>query len=519
MNNSFKSGFEYVAQNLGGITGEEISQAWIGDINAEINAVSDDLIKTAIQKNSDVGQLQGFIAETWHEHTFNTNAAIHHSTSQAIRPDVNTLGSVDIEIRDSQSGEIIRDFSLKSYNSPESVVRAQSETPWERYNKLKNSAERKGREYKSFDEFLEKEHLKNDDTAKKSLYYNQGKTISTEQLESAKEILRRKIERYEAKGDKIQVARYQEVLDTITDVVQDDKGEKSLTLTHSQAIELAKAAKNGHIDEELLKQCGLDINQLVTDEDIAKEALSAGLNAAVITFVINAVPLIVDVISMLTFEGEINPELVSKDGVKALSGTARGFLNGAITAALVCGCETGKLGEEFIGINPKAISALVVLSIGTINTALKCAFGKIDKTEMAKELMQMYIVTASSYLGGYAMTILLKSLPMAFMLGSFVGGIVGGFIYKGVDHLLMSYCVESGCTFFGLVEQDYTLPEETIKELGLDKITFDKLEINEFNYNEFTVNQFDFNRYDYSTIGIQVLRRDLIGISTVGYVS
>ncbi len=66
-------------------------------------------------------------------------------------------------------------------------------------------------------EFLEERGLKNDETAKMSMYLGQGKLIPTEQLNEAKELLTRKI--LTLKGNTaptsetaIQIARYEEVL-------------------------------------------------------------------------------------------------------------------------------------------------------------------------------------------------------------------------------------------------------------------------------------------------------------------
>lgn len=512
----FERGYQYVLDNVGGAIGAEVSQAWIESIGKNVEMMTQDMLTTAQQKNLDIDRLQGFMAEIWHTHTFNINAKVHHSSSVATQPDVNTFGSADIIV-----GK--REFSLKSYNTPKGSYQAQAETPWERYCKIKSQAEHKGKSYQSFDEFLKERGLENNKAAKMSMYLGQGKVISTDMLENAKELLRRKILSLENENTsnletKIQLARYTEVYDTLMDVVSDGKGHESVRLSHSDAIKLAKAAKEGKIDKELLSECGLDVNKLVTAQDIACESLKAGLSAATISLIISIAPTIVNGISMLISNGEIDAKSLKQNGVDALTMSVRSFLSGSITAALNVCCQTGKLGENLVGVDPMIISSLVVATIGIINSAIRLASGKINKSEMVREIMQMYVTTAFSYAGGVLLTTICEGLPFAHMLGSLLGGIVGGFIYSATDKILMSYCIESGCTFFGLVDQNYTLPQSLLDELGIEQFDFEKMEIEEFEYETFSINRFSFDTFEYEKFGIEVLRRDLIGIYKVGYV-
>lgn len=516
MNVDFERGYKYVLDNVGGAIGADISQAWIDTINQNVEDMTQNMLSTAQEKNLDVDRLQGFIAEIWHTHTFNTNATIHHSNSFATQPDDNTFGSVDVIV-----GK--HNFSLKCYNTEKGSYQAQAETPWERYCKLKSQAKNKGKTYQSFDDFLKERELENDDSTKMSMYFRQGKVISSDMLEGARALLRKKIFSLEEDSlltpeSKLQLARYNEVYSTLTDVVSDGKGSESIQLSHSDAIKLAKAAKAGDIDKELLTECGLDINKLVTAKDIACESLKAGLSAATFSLILSISPTIVNGISMLLSNAEIDVKSLKEGGASALPASARSFLNGSITAALNTSCQTGKLGEVLVGADPMVISTLVVVTMSTIGLALKLASGKIDKAEMAHEIIQMYITTVFSYAGSIALTTLCEGLPFAYMLGSLIGGIVGGFIYSASEKLFISFCIDSGCTFFGLVDQNYTLPEKVIEELGLEQFNFEKMNIEQFEYDLFSANKFSIDSFEYKKFGIEILRRDLIGIYSVGYV-
>ena len=271
MSIDFERGYKYVLDNVGGAIGADITQAWIDSINQNVENMTQDMLSTAHAKNLDVDRLQGFMAEIWHTHTFNANATIHHASSVATQPDVNTFGSADVVI-----GK--REFSLKSYNTEKGSYQAQAESPWERYCKLKSQAERKGKSYQSFDEFLKERGLENDEPAKMSMYFGQGKVISSDMLNGAKSLLHKKILSLE--GDtsptpesKLQLERYKEVYHTLTDVVGDGKGNESIQLSHSDAIKLAKAAKAGDIDKELTEEVNKKLSVKYIIEKIEKFSL------------------------------------------------------------------------------------------------------------------------------------------------------------------------------------------------------------------------------------------------------
>lgn len=82
----------------------------------------------------------------------------------------------------------------------------------------------------------------------------------------------------------------------------------------------------------------------------------------------------------------------------------------------------------------------------------------------------------------------------------------------------MSFAVDTGFSFFGLVDQDYVLPKETIEKLGLEVVSLDYIELNRTGLNRTTLNRTSLNRTKYNTLDIMVLRRGVIGVNKVGYV-
>ena len=112
----------------------------------------------------------------------------------------------------------------------------------------------------------------------------------------------------------------------------------------------------------------------------------------------------------------------------------------------------------------------VTIVVDTMKNGFDVARGKMKPREMATNLSKELIISAASIAGGIAGQALLKELPvMGYMLGSFVGSVVASVTLNIGEKTILSFCVETGFTFFGLVEQSYELPQDVIEKLGLDR--------------------------------------------------
>ncbi len=522
MQRDFDKGVTFVMNNLGVAIGNRLSQTWLDDVNMQVSEMCEAMIAEAEKRSkTDDKHLQGWIFEIWHKYSFNLNANIHLSENVASIPSSEGYASADNLVQN-KHGETIASFSLKSDGTAKDSYKDQAKTPWEDYLKVKAKANKAGKEYQAFDDFLKERKIKNDDSAYMSKYQGQGKVINSDMLEKAKQLAYKKY--INALGDgkntelSIQAKRYLDVYNSLTDFISDGEGNESIPLSHKSAMKLANAAKQANIDKELLAECGLDVDTMITSKDIFKEACTAGLSATVFSMIISVVPIIIDVIAKITRDEGINISDIEKYGLKALSDTARSFLTGSITAAVTSCCKTGKLGQSLNNANTTAISALVTIVLGTALSGIKLTSGKITKKEMVQEIMQMYTTTFFSFVGGTILTCICQGFPFAYLIGSFIGSVVGGFAYKLENCLIISFCKEYDCTFFGLVEQDYTLPLDVLEEMGLDKFGFEIFNYDCFKFDKFEPERFNPDLFEYERFGIDILRRDLIGVYKIGYV-
>ena len=137
---------------------------------------------------------------------------------------------------------------------------------------------------------------------------------------------------------------------------------------------LAEAARNGTIDDKLLKELGVDKSQLIGDKHIAKKALSAGINAAVLMLVLNVAPKIIGVLSTLIQNGEIDVETLRSDGIDAVTSTAKSYIEGALTSGVYLCCKLEKFGETLKNVDANVVGSVVVLTMSLILDSIKLAF-------------------------------------------------------------------------------------------------------------------------------------------------
>ena len=77
--------------------------------------------------------------------------------------------------------------------------------------------------------------------------------------------------------------------------------------------------------------------------------------------------------------------------------------------------------------------------------------------------------------------------------------------------------MDTGFTCFGLVEQNYELPEDILQQLGVDLIPISRTEVSRTQIARPQIST-TIDTTQYETIDIRVLRRGVIGVNKVGFV-
>lgn len=498
---SFQDGYSFFEKNIGVADGAYGASRYVSGVEDEIDSFAKKLNVFGLRrKNSGPKQLQGDVAEYWHAHTFNIEAKAAESTHHAEALRSNRLASVDIQTNFDE------EYSLKYRgNGVQSGKDQLSETVYERFKKSGMD---------SLEDFLNKKKLEGKDP-NLSLYQGQGRIIPSDQLSKATEDLKKRYNK-EAYNRPEQAAKYQETLEQLDDRIRDGEGIESHPLSRMDSEKLTVEAQKGNVDAECLKQYGVSLEEIIKCEYVFKQAMKAGKTAAVITAVIKLAPEVLNAVSYLVKTGRLNSELFKKMGLAALDGASLGFIRGSVAAGITTACKAGFFGAAMKSLTPSVIASLTVLTMETSGDAFHVACGQKDRQEMALNLIKNMVVSSSGLLVGGLASCVLPCL--GFMLGSFIGATLGSFACKAGGAAILSLCVDTGFTMFGLVDQNYELPQEVLDELGVKSFQVEPFRFNEFNGKSFDFGKFQTKEFAYDSFRITVLRRGVVSVSKIGYV-
>lgn len=505
---AFSKGYAFFTKNSSSYTSAALGDYYVSLVGMEIDTLVRDLNSFCGSK-TDVSYLKGDIAEFWHSDTFNIHAVARSSASRTQVERSHELGSPDIT---SNFGE---QFGLKYYNTGKSSAKAQAMSINERYMKYRS----KGGKV-SFEEYVQKISNYSDSDVQSigndPLYKNQKRIIPKGQSEDAKKWLTEKINSESSKRAD-QVERYKETRSMINERVEDGKGVSSISLSDNDSKLLANLAKKGEITEDVLKRLGVSTEEIIQFEYILRESFKSGTTAAIISTVLAITPEIYKAISFLIQNGEVDRQQFKNIGFAALQGSTEGFIRGCISAAITSSCKAGLLGESLKNANPSVVAAITVIAMDTMKNAFKVVVGEMERQEVVSKLIEEVFIATCSLIGGGISQAFIELPILGFMLGSFIGSIVGSFTYKVGYEAILSFCVDSGFTMFGLVDQNYELPDNVLDELGIDFLQYEQLIYHQCYYHEFEYDKFTYSQFQFETLNIRILRRGVIGVSQIGY--
>ncbi|WP_049547181.1 hypothetical protein [Streptococcus mitis] len=499
---AFKEGYEFFEKNAGNFAGHTAGVHYLDSVESEIKKLVNNLNEFEYN-GARIDTLKGDVAEFWHAGTFNINAAINSSKNRVQVDRSHDFGSADIT-----GINFDAEFGLKYYKDGTASAIQQSKSILNRFSEYKSQG---GKD--SLDLYLEKRGYSADTVLSDPVYSGQYRVIPSDQLEEAIMFLKRKIQEESSKRTD-QVHRYEETLKLLSDKVKDNEGNESITLSEQEARELATLSKEGGVNPEDLH---LTTEELIKYTNILRHAYKAGLTAATISMALRVAPEVLNAIAYLVKNGEIEEGQFKKIGFSALTGAGEGFVRGTVSAAITASCKAGLCGNAMKSIDPSVVGAVTVLVMNSMKTSYQVTTGNMSRAEMVNELIKdMFLTTCALSMGSVSQSLI--EIPVfGYMIGSFVGSIAGSVIYSSIYNPVLSFCVDSGFTLFGLVEQDYELPEEVVKEIGIEIFEYEKFEYGTFEYEKFDYERFEYKQLNYDKIKTIFLRRGVIGVNCVGY--
>lgn len=458
---TFKEEYQRVLNNIGGVHGTVVSAEYAANVQEALDKAVKELDSMAAQKsNVEIHYLKGFLAEPWHAGAFNVNAAARgRSDLQAKVPSNNGPADIHYGLKEAQS---------KYYRNAEATAKALS----------------------------------------KAKYDGMTKVVPEDQLEEVKKVARREYLRNKSSRPDV-AERYNHTYENATDKLNKDNI-SGKPISEQQQEEMAKEyKKDGNIDPD---KYGLNSENFIKWQDVGRESLEAGAHAAVISAALKMTPYIVEIFKEFHATGKVNLQDLINNKEDILRGTGNAALRGAVAAGVTASLKTGLLGESAKSISPTSIGIATTMAINTIKYAVDLKHGRITKEQVALYCLRDTTVLSFGMVGAHIGQTAVPLPVLGAIVGNLIGSTLGAVVYDGAYQGTLKMCVVSGWTMFGLVEQDYTIPEEHLREMGFDVFNQGSFTTDTFSQGNFPVESFKKN-----SLSFKPLRRGVVGYNAIGY--
>jgi len=462
----FADAYYKASKDFSGVAGSLQSTSFVNEVQVTVDAALEALKREAERRaNVGVDYVKGNIAEVWHAETLKVSAV--------------AKGNDDVWAN-----------AVGTNKTGQDVAYGNSATAFHAELKYYKSAE---------------------DTAKQlgnPAYSYSQKIVPTDQLESVIAESQKQVSRNQETRPDV-AAAYQDTVDTVSDRIKVD-GSTSKGLTESDSKSIASDFKHdGEIDPDAY---GLNTESFVEWSDVYRESGSAALNAAAFSAALTAAPHVYRILAQYIQSGQLDARLIREGASHVLSSSSGAGLRGGLAAVITGSCKAGLMGQSLKGISPTAVGMATAMALNSIENSWKYAQGHISGKELAFNSSRDAVALMMGG-GGAVLGQMIIPVPiLGALLGNLVGSTLGAVGVSYANNKVLGICVESGWTFWGLVDQSYEVPEEVLKEAG-----FDLFARQVFKPEKFKITRFNTHSFHETRLSFTVLRRGVIAFNTVGY--
>lgn len=462
----FADAFYKASRDFSGAAGSLSSSSFVNDVEDSIDEALYALKKEAERRaNVDIGYVKGHIAEVWHAETLKVSAVAKNNDDIWANAVGNNKTAQDIAYGNSTKTSYAE---LKYYKTSEDSAR-----------QLGNP-----------------------------VYSDSQKIVPTDQLEAVIAESQKQATRNQDIRPEVADA-YQHTADTVSDRIEVD-GITSKPLSEGDAKSIASDFKrDGEIDPDAY---GLNTESFIEWSDIFRESGSAALNAVAFSAALTAAPHIYRIVAQYVQSGQLDTMLIRDGTTQVLASSSGAGLRGGLAAVITGSCKAGLMGQTFKGVSPIAVGMATAMALNSIENSWRYAQGKITGKELAFNSSRDAVALIMGG-GGVALGQMMIPVPvLGALLGNLVGTTLGAAGVSYANNKVLGICVESGWTFWGLVDQSYVVPEEVLNAAG-----FDLFAPQIFMPEQFDIARFNSPLFQESSIGFTVIRRGVISFNTVGY--
>ena len=463
--NHFNKAFENALKNSGGISGTHESIEFVEKVDSAIDIAIKALNREAAHRiNVSEDYLKGWLAEQWHAETLNVSAQARNRSDIWASVQGNNRPGEDILYGNSSSSKIAE---VKYYKSGEATAKAVSRPAYEGHSKI----------------------------------------IPSDQKESVRSTAENLAQKNQHSRHE-QSLHYKDTANNANDHLRVDNA-SSKPLDELKAKEMARDYKrDGEIDPN---KYGLNTESFVEWTDIARQSGEAALHAAVLAASLAAAPYIWKTLNGYIESGEINVEALLEQGELVFQSASSAGLRGGIAAGLTAACKSGLLGDSLKSISPSAIGMATTMTLNGIAYSIQLQQGVISRQEYVYNCMRDTFVLSFGMSGAAIGQVIIPIPVLGALVGNFVGSTLGAITFEGANHIIMGICVESGWTFFGLVDQDYVVSEQILRSCGYDIICLESFQTKSFSVADFATSSFNTNSLSFHPLRRGVFKCGVIG--------
>ena len=451
----FKQGWEVVSDYVGTTYATISASDYVDDIVKAIGKLKTDINSSANNARG-IAQEAGFAAEKWASDTFNINAKVQGSSNSTSVPNSNELASVDIK---TSWGE---DYSSKFYYNAKASAREQARTWWEKYNKYVADTQKDGKEAMGIEEWMNKNtSFKEIDKIYDAIYAGQKRLIPSDQMDEAVKYLELKAAKQEMSdsiNQNVLSKSTRETLDNLADRITSPDGIESIPLTKEEAKAITELGKAGKYDPS---DFGISVSQLVQPKYMLKQAMGAGATGAMIKVVLETAPQVYSIIADSIENRKIDENIVKDLGITTLLSGSEGFIEGSVSNLLLQMCKLGKFGDKLSNASPNVVASLTILMIDAIKYGYSLSKGEINSDDYGNLIAQEILVMTVSGLAGTAFATVAPGLPLVYMAGSMVGGIIATAGFEKTKELIFE--VQDGGGFAAIIPSGLANSVDSIK--------------------------------------------------------
>lgn len=434
----FKEGWDYAVGIVGTSVSTAMGSSYITKVTNSINGLKTD-INSAMGISRGIAQEAGFAAEKWAADTFNINAVAADTGESAKQLGKNDLASVDVDTSWSE------EYSLKYYDNASSTARAQSYTFWEKYCQYAREAKKQGKEALSPEDWMDKNVASDEvNSIYDSLYVGQTRLIPTDQLDDAAKYLNWKATKRGMVDSETQNAlapATRETLDKLADRIKSPSSTESQPLTTDEARAIAELSQKGKFEPS---DFGVKLSTIVKPKYLLKQSMKAGITSASIESVLTIAPEIYDIVCKAKKEGKVDKGDLKTTGVDGAIAGSEGFVEGAVSNAIVVACKSGKLGKAYKDVNPSVVGALTVCTVDAIRYGYSLSKGKISPADYGNLVAEEAVVSLLGVGGATMITALLPGIPFVALLGSMAGSMVAATGYEMTKTMVLEVADNGG---------------------------------------------------------------------------